>query len=100
MKIYIDNEMIIELSDIDKICLDNDLLSKKEWIKAAIIGKVNACKKRMIRDWQSRIFEDPAIENIPANCDDFIKMVIARNDYKNRIERDAEELKQILLTKY
>lgn len=93
MKIYADSELILELSNTDIVCLGNDLLSKREWIKAAIVGKVNNCKKRMIREWQPKLFDDPAIESIPATDESLISVIITRPDYKNRIDREVEAKK-------
>lgn len=93
MIIQIDSTTVLELSDTDIAALDNDLSSKVDWIKGAIIGKVNQCKKRMISEWQPKLFTDPEVESIPATTDEFIAMVIARDDYKDRTARDAEALK-------
>ena len=41
------------------------------------------------RKWQLILFNDPAVESIPANADDFIALVIARDDYKNWKDRDT-----------
>jgi len=90
MEIQIDGVTILTLSSTDIVCLENDLLSKSEWIKEAIVGKVNQCKKRMIREWQPKLFTDPSIETIPANQDDFIALVVDRDDYKSRKQREAE----------
>jgi len=95
MKIQIDGETILTLSDTDIAALGNDLTSKTDWVKQALIGKINACKKRMIKEWQPKLFNDPTVESIPATEEAFIAMVIARPDYKNRVARDmeVEELK-------
>jgi len=94
MKIKIDGELIYESSKTDDLCADNDLLDKKEWLKNAWIGKVNKCKKRLIREWQSKLMNDPGVDTIPANEEDFIKLVTSRPDYKNRVKREKEALKE------
>lgn len=91
MRIKVDDELIYESSATDDLCADNDLLSKEEWLKNAWIGKVNNCKKRFIREWQQKLMADPNVESVPAHEEEFINMVIARPDYKNRVERDQEE---------
>ena len=80
----------IEINDTDLLALKNDLLDVNEWIQGAVIGKINSCKKRMINEWQPVLFNDPAVTSIPATQDDFITAVVARDDYKNRADRDAE----------
>lgn len=86
-------ETSIELSDVDIKCLENDLLDIEVWIKAAIVGKVNNCKKRLIKEWQPKLFNDPEIEFIPANEDDLIDIIISHKDYKNREKREKESNK-------
>tara|TARA_B100001079_G_C15973955_1_gene324568 strand:+ start:203 stop:463 length:261 start_codon:yes stop_codon:yes gene_type:complete len=80
----------VTITDADETALDNDLLDKDAWIQAAVVGKINNCKKRMINQWRPIIFADDSVATIPANDDDFIALVVARDDYKTRAERDAE----------
>ena len=88
MKIKIDTKQIMEISDTDKKCLKNDLLDIEDWIVKAIEGKINKCKKRLIREWQQKLMDDPNVENIPANEDSLIELVTSRPDYKNREKRE------------
>ena len=80
----------VTITAADETALDNDLLDKDAWIQAAVVGKVANCKKRMINEWRPIIFADDSVATIPANDDDFIALVVARDDYKTRAERDAE----------
>ena len=80
----------VTISASDETALDNDLLDKDAWIQAAVTGKINNCKKRMIEQWRPIIFADDSVATIPANDDDFIALIVARDDYKTRAERDAE----------
>ena len=73
----------------DETALDNDLVDKNAWIQAAVAGKINNCKKRIIETWRPIVFADDRVATVPANDDDFIALVVARDDYKTRAERDA-----------
>ena len=79
----------VTITEADETALDNDLLDKDAWIQAAVTGKIANCKKRMINTWRPIIFADDSVASIPANDDDFIALVVARDDYKTRAERDA-----------
>ena len=81
-------DITITISDMDVKILEHYLLSIEEWVQGAVEGKVNHCKLEMISTWQPKLFADPAVENIPANEDAFINMVVARDDYKNRVQRE------------
>ena len=83
-------EIIITLSDNDIKALENDLLDIEEWVHGAVGGKINSCKKRLISEWQPKLFADPAVENIPADESAFINLVVSRDDYKNRVQREQE----------
>ena len=80
----------ITINDTDLLALNNDLTDVDTWIQDAVIGKINNCKKRMVSEWQPILFNDPTVTSIPATQDDFITAVVARADYKNRVDRDAE----------
>jgi len=80
----------VTITDADETALNNDLLDIDTWIQDAVTGKINNCKKRMVNQWQPILFADESVESIPANDDDFIALVVARDDYKTRAERDAE----------
>ena len=79
----------ITINETDLLALNNDLLDVDTWVQGAVAGKINACKKRMINEWQPVMFNDPAVTSIPATQDEFITAVVARDDYKNRADRDA-----------
>ena len=80
----------VTISAADETALDNDLTDKDAWIQEAVTGKIANCKKRMINQWRPILFDDDSVDSIPANDDDFIALVVARDDYKTRAERDAE----------
>ena len=79
----------VTISAADETALDNDLLDKDAWIQAAVEGKIANAKKRMINEWRPIVFADDSVATIPANDDDFIALVVARDDYKTRAEREA-----------
>lgn len=88
MKIKVDDKVIIELSKTDIIVLKDGILCIEDMIKHAVVGKVNNCKKRMINEWQQRLFSDPLVTSIPATADELIAVIVTRDDYKDRVARD------------
>ena len=77
------------LTTTEESVLKNDLLDVEVWVNGAIDGKVNNCKKRMIAEWLPKLYADESVTQIPANEDDMIALVVARDDYKDRVTRDA-----------
>lgn len=77
----------ITISDMDQTILNNDLVDIEEWVQGAVDGKINNCRQRMVAEWQSRLFADSSVLNIPADDAGLINLVVARSDYKNRAKR-------------
>ena len=83
--------LTIEVDDTQQTILKNDLLDINTWVQEAMTGKINNCWKRMQREWTTKLMDDSSFtESIPSNQADFVKLVVARSDYKNRADRDKE----------
>ena len=78
----------VTLTDDQQKILANDLYTDA-WIAAAVTGKINKCWTRMQQEWTTKLMEDDSFtDSIPSNQSDFIKLVVARSDYKTRKQRD------------
>ena len=81
--------LTVELSDTEQTILKNDLLDLDAWLQAAMTGKKNNCWKRMQSEWTTKLMNDESFTDpIPSNQADFVKLVTARSDYKDRAARD------------
>ena len=85
----------ISLTDLQQNILKNDLYSDADnagldsWIQNAVDGKINNAWKRMQTEWTTKLMNDKSFTDaIPSNQADFVALVIARSDYKNRKARD------------
>jgi len=85
----------ITLTDVQQKILSNDLYNDTDnkglddWIQAAVDGKINNCWKRMQSEWTTKLMNDDSFTDpIPSNQADFVALVTARSDYKNRKDRD------------
>ena len=68
---------------------DTDMAGLDAWIAGAVTGKINNCWKRMQQEWTTKLMNDESFtDSIPSNQADFIKLVVARSDYKTRKQRD------------
>ena len=73
----------------DNIYTDTDNAGIDSWIQDAVDGKISSCWKRMQREWTVKLMEDDTFTDaIPSNQADFVALVTARSDYKNRKARD------------
>ena len=81
----------VEVDDTQQTILKNDLMDINTWVQEAMAGKINNCWKRMQREWTTKLMNDSSFTDpIPSNQADFVKLVVARSDYKNRADRDKE----------
>jgi|TARA_R100000426_G_scaffold19463_1_gene16931 hypothetical protein len=92
-----DHTTTIKTTDLQQTILSNDLYNDTDnagidaWIQAAIDGKINNCWKRFRQEWTQRLMDDSSFTDpIPSNQADFVALVTARSDYKNRKKRDDE----------
>ena len=75
----------------DSLYNDTDNAGVDKWIQDAVDGKLNNCWKRMRTQWTQKLMDDPSFTDpIPSNQADFVALVTARPDYKNRKARDDE----------
>jgi hypothetical protein len=78
------------LSALEESVLMHDLLDANAWVVGALNGKINKVKKRMLEQARQVLYADESVTQIPASDDEIIAMYVARDDYKNRAEREAE----------
>ena len=76
------------LTTTEESVLKNDLLDVQDWVTKAIDGKASKCKKRMIAEWLPKLYADDSVDSIPASEDDIVALIVARDDYKNRVVRN------------
>ena len=88
----------ITLTDVQQKILSNDLYNDTDnaglddWIQGAVDGKINNSWKRMQSEWTTKLMNDDSFtDSIPSNQADFVALVTARSDYKNRKARDDAE---------
>ena len=73
----------------DSLHNDTDNAGLDLWIQEAVDGKINNCWKRMRQEWTQKLMDDDSFTDpIPSNQADFVALVTARSDYKNRKARD------------
>ena len=86
-----DLTITVTINDTDQKSMKNDLLDINQWVQDAVLGKKNNCWKRFQREWTTRLMNDESFTDaIPSNKTDFVNLVTARDDYKDRATRDAE----------
>ena len=90
----------ITVTETHQKILSNDLYNDTDnsgidvWLQGAIDGKINNSWKRFRNEWTQKLMDDSSFtDTIPSNQTDFVNLVTARSDYKNRKKRDDESAK-------
>ena len=85
----------VVMTDLQQQILSNDLYNDTDnaglddWIQKAVDGKISNCWKRFQSEWTTKLMNDDSFTDaIPSNQADFVALVVARADYKNRKARD------------
>ena len=82
--------LTVDVTDTEQAILLNDLLDINDWLQSAMTGKKANAWKRMQQEWTTKLMNDDSFtDSIPSNQADFVALVIAREDYQTRTERDA-----------
>jgi len=85
----------VVLTDLQQKILSNDLYNDTDnagldaWVQGAVDGKINNAWKRFQIEWTTKLMNDSSFtDSIPSNQADFVALVTARSDYKNRKDRE------------
>lgn len=99
MKIMVDGAELINLSEMQKkvLCndipesmLDADLKRRLNWV---LMHKYEQSMKRLRSEWEPKLKASGA-KSIPCDDDEFCTMIFGRPDYKDRAAREAESIKK------
>ena len=86
-----DLTITVTINDADQKIMKNDLVDLDNWVQKAVDGKKSNCWKRFQHEWTNKLMNDDTFTDpIPSNKTDFVNLVTARPDYKDRATRDAE----------
>ena len=96
MKISVDDTELYTLSTTQKNVIKNDVNADsfdddmKRRLEYILMHKYEQCFKRLKTEWDVKL---PAlgVESIPTDPDAFAELVFAREEYKDRKDRDAAE---------
>lgn len=95
MKISVNDEMLFELSEVQKKVICNDIhvdefdADMKRRINYILMHKYEQCMKRLRAEWEPKLKAEGA-ESIPCCDDSFAQLIFAREDYKCRKQRDEQ----------
>ena len=61
------------------------------WLTSTIAEKGRLRRDALIEEWRPRLFADSSVTDLPANADSLATLILARSDYRTRLQQDAAE---------
>jgi hypothetical protein len=81
----------IVITDTENKGLLHIVADPEAWLLAATTEKARLRREALIAEWRPRLFADPAVTELPADDEDLCTLIMARSDYKTRLQRDADQ---------
>lgn len=80
---------LIQAEYLSLLHVEND---PEQWLRDALIQKVGARRVALINEWRPRLLADTAVTRLPANSDDLIELIMARSEFRTRLQLDSEQV--------
>jgi len=77
------------LTSTEETVLNHYLADIQAWWDDQLNEKIHNCKTRLFTTWRPILNADSDVETIPADDDKLTSLIIARDDYKTRAEKEA-----------
>ena len=81
----------IKITDIENKSLRHLVSDPEAWLLAAITEKARLRRDALIQEWQPRLFADSSVTELPADKEALCTLIMARDDYKTRLQQDADQ---------
>ena len=79
----------IKITANENSCLLHAVADAEAWLTGAITEKARLRRKALIDEWRPRLYADSSVTELPANDDEMCALIMARSDYKTRLQKDA-----------
>ena len=79
----------IELTANENSSLLHMVPDAEAWISSTVANKAQLRQDALIEEWRPRLYADASVTTLPADADDLANLILARNDYQTRAQRDA-----------
>ena len=81
----------IAITDTENKSLLHIVSDPEAWLLASITKKAGSRREALINEWRPRLFADASVTELPADDDALCTLIMARDDYKTRLQRDAAQ---------
>ena len=88
----------ITITDIEHKCLLYIVPDAEAWLLGILAEKTRLRRAELIKEWRPKLFADPAVTELPANDHALCTLIMARSDYKTRLQQDAAQSPSVATT--
>ena len=79
----------INITDTENKSLLHIVSAPEDWLLAAITENARLRREALISEWRPRLFADASVTELPTDDDEMCALIMARDDYKTRLQQDA-----------
>ena len=90
----------IKITTTEQACLLHIVPDPEAWLIAAITEKARLRRDALINEWRPRLYADDSVTELPASDDEMCALIMARDDYKTRLQQDAAQDPPLALYKH
>jgi len=90
----------IAITDTEHKSLLHVVSDPETWLLDAITEKAKARRDALIKEWEPRLFADPAVTELPADVHELCDLIMDRSDYKSRFQSDAAQDPPVVPDRY
>ena len=81
----------IVLNANENSCLLHAVADAEVWLTGSLANKAERRRDALIEEWRPRLHADDSVTSLPANPDELATLILARDDYRTRLQQDAAE---------
>jgi hypothetical protein len=90
----------IAITDIEHKSLLHVVSDPEAWLLDTIAEKIRLRREALIDEWLPRLHADSSVTELPANSNALAELIMARDDYKSRLQQDAAQDPPVSLFKH
>ena len=79
----------IELTANENSCLLHMVPDAEAYLTGTITETGRLRRDALINEWRPRLYADASVTELPADADDLATLILARSDYRTRLQNDA-----------
>ena len=79
----------IAITDTENKSLLHIVSDPEAWLLAAVTEKARLRREALFAEWRPRLFADASVTELPTDNDALCAVIMARDDYKTRLQQDA-----------